>query len=182
MNYFAPNVVIMENDEERDRKTCISLDQHVSGANRELAQWLVDHPRYSAPAVAQWLGCGSTRIKLLREWAQREFEGAPGNSPARRKRTAERRHGDGAALKSQENLQEDAEHTTDDVATDVAPPEEILRNVLNTIERHKAVMGSYKKVLKVSALNQTARNEVSEALGTLITKIQSLQRALSAGR
>ena len=27
--------------------------------------------------LAGWLGCGSTRIKLLRQRAQREFQGAP---------------------------------------------------------------------------------------------------------
>jgi hypothetical protein len=32
---------------ERDRKTCLSLDSKVTEASRELAQWLLDHPRYS---------------------------------------------------------------------------------------------------------------------------------------
>jgi hypothetical protein len=40
--------------EERDRKTCISLDAKATGAERELAQWLLDHPGYSGADVAGW--------------------------------------------------------------------------------------------------------------------------------
>jgi hypothetical protein len=47
-------VIVDEIDEieQRDRKICISLDRKVSGANHELAQWLIDHPRYSQRVVA----------------------------------------------------------------------------------------------------------------------------------
>ena len=47
---------IIEVDAERDRKICVSLDLKVIGANRELAQWLIEHS-YSNREVAGWLGC-----------------------------------------------------------------------------------------------------------------------------
>jgi hypothetical protein len=37
---MKPELIYTETDAERDRKTCIALDQKVTGANRELAQWL----------------------------------------------------------------------------------------------------------------------------------------------
>ena len=82
---------IVEMDQERDRKTCLSLDLRVTGANHELGQWLVDHPRYSAPVVAGWLGCGETRIKELRRWAAGGFIGAPHWSEKRKQQAADRR-------------------------------------------------------------------------------------------
>jgi hypothetical protein len=68
------NQAIIEMDKERDRKTCIALDQKVAGANRELAQWLLDHPRYAGAAVASWLGCEKRRIERLRKWAKNGFD------------------------------------------------------------------------------------------------------------
>lgn len=68
---------IVEIDQERDRKTCLSLDQKATGANRELAQWCFDHPRYSQRVIAAWLGCKHTRIFRLRKWAASGFEGLP---------------------------------------------------------------------------------------------------------
>jgi hypothetical protein len=65
----------------------------------------------------------------------------------------------------------------DDLGGDgVAPPGEIRKNLLDTISRHAAVVRAYKKVLKVSPLNQAMKDEVSEAIGPLITSWQSLQR------
>jgi hypothetical protein len=63
--------------------------------------------------------------------------------------------------------------------SEVAPPEEVKSNILNTIERHKAVARAYKKVLAVSKLDQTSKDEVSAAISTLINTWQSLQRALA---
>jgi hypothetical protein len=60
-----PTAVIIEMDEERDRKACIALDLKVTAANRELAQWLLDHPQYTAPQAAAWLGRGRSRIKIF---------------------------------------------------------------------------------------------------------------------
>jgi hypothetical protein len=74
---------IIEMDAERDRKICVSLDLKVTGAIRELAQWLVDHPRYTNSIVAIWLGCDETRIRRLRKWANEGFEALP-NSRSKR--------------------------------------------------------------------------------------------------
>jgi len=41
-----PTVVIIEMDEERARKECLALNLKAIGANRELAQWLLDNPRW----------------------------------------------------------------------------------------------------------------------------------------
>lgn len=100
---------IVEADKERDRKTCISLDLKVEGANRELAQWLIDHPRYPASVIAEWLNCGPTRIKDLRRWAKEGFGKTP--SEQRRERDDGRRAGD-APLKSQDNSEEGIDEET----------------------------------------------------------------------
>jgi hypothetical protein len=63
-----------------------------------------------------------------------------------------------------------------------APPEEIKKNILDSIERQKAITLAYKKVLKSPSLNQEMEDEVSTAIGGLITILQSLQRALAPGR
>jgi ParB-like nuclease domain len=63
--------------------------------------------------------------------------------------------------------------------SEVAPPEEVKSNILNTIERHKAVARAYKKVLAVSKLDQTSKDEVSAAISALINTWQSVQRALA---
>jgi Protein of unknown function (DUF3102) len=55
---------------------------------------------------------------------------------------------------------------------DVASPEEIKSNIFDTIERQKAVARAYKKVFKVATLDQAAKDEVSAAIGTLITTWQ----------
>src|SRR5262249_35033664 len=43
-----------ECERDRDREACIALDQKVTSAERELAQWLANHP-YPDPIVAEWL-------------------------------------------------------------------------------------------------------------------------------
>ncbi len=171
-------IQIVEMDIERDRKTCISLDARVTGANRELAQWLLDHDRYSAPIVANWLGCGETRIKGLRRWAEGGFVDLP-HSRSKRRPVAD------GALKSQENSDsdtEDGEEPENEGGTDVASPEEIKQNIFDSIARHMAIVRAYKKVLAVSALDEASKNEVSVQIGRLITKWQSLQRALAPRR
>jgi hypothetical protein len=109
-------VIVDEIDEieQRDRKICISLDRKVSDANRELAQWLIDHPRYSQRVIASWLGCKHTRIFYLRKWATNGFQGMPfGKGNKRDDRPPNHRNSNGAArhqspLTSQTNFQDDA--------------------------------------------------------------------------
>jgi hypothetical protein len=65
--------------------------------------------------------------------------------------------------------------------SNVASPEEIRKNILDSVERQIALVRSYKKILRVSSLDQAMKDEVSAALGILITNAQSLQRALRKG-
>jgi hypothetical protein len=53
---MGATAAVIEMDVERDRKTCIALDLKVTGANRELAQWIVNHPQYTHKTIAEWLG------------------------------------------------------------------------------------------------------------------------------
>ncbi len=173
---MTPQLQIVENDIERDRKVCVKLFASITGANRELAQWLLDHPRYSAAQIAEWLGCGKTKIADLRQWAREGFVKDP--TEKRRERADDRRAGDGA-LKSQDNSDVD-DATGDD--TEFAPPEEIKKNILDSIERQKAITLAYKKILKSPALDRETGDEVSTAIGGLITILQSLQRTLASRR
>lgn len=114
---MKPATQIVEMDQERDRKTCITLDMKVTGANRELAQWLVDHPRYSGAVVAAWLGCSKSRINYLRQWAQDGFNGTPRGGEARREAERQERsdhRGGRGALKTNNNSEDD-EYTPPDI-------------------------------------------------------------------
>lgn len=174
---------IVENDIERDRKVCIKLFASVTGANRELAQWLLDHPRYTGVQVAEWLGCSDTRIKQLRRWAKAGFPGETYRSGTNRSAhdggSAERNHGSDVALKSQDNSDGDDEGDED---AEFAPPEEIRKNILDSIDRQKAIALAYKKILKCPSLDHEMGAEVSAAIGGLITILQSLQRTLASRR
>jgi ParB-like chromosome segregation protein Spo0J len=61
----------------------------------------------------------------------------------------------------------------------VASPDEIKRNIFDTIERHRAVARAYKKVLAVSTLDQAEKDEVSAAIGTLINHLAILAKGTS---
>jgi hypothetical protein len=60
----------------------------------------------------------------------------------------------------------------------VAPPQEIKTNILHSIDRQQAITRAYRKIIRVSSLDTAAKDEVSAAIGRLITNLQSLQRAL----
>lgn len=114
MNHVAQ---IVEMDPERDRKTCVALDLKTRGADRELAQWLLDHPRYKAPEVARWLGCSETRIKRLRRWAEGAFIGAPSNDKKRQERES-RHHGADGSLRTNNNSKSDEDFDDDEMPTE----------------------------------------------------------------
>lgn len=167
---------VIDIDVERDRKACIAIDAKIAGANRELAQWLVDHPNYSAPEVAKWLGCGVTRIKDLRLWAKRGFEGSP--TKDRRQRSDNRRRAGDEDLETQENFETE---TGDESEQDehVADPAVILENLRHLISRHRAGAEGIRKVIKVSRLESGAREELRRAIDSLILKWKSVLSTLA---
>jgi hypothetical protein len=166
---------IIEMDTERDRKTCVALDLKVSGANRELAQWLMDHPRYSSRVVAEWLGCHHTKILLWRKWANGGFVGAPfgyENHPDKRQLGAVLHQ---ETLKSKENFEDD----TFEPDGNVEEPRKVIGNVLDTIRQSKAVAEAYRKILKVSPFDSAAKKQISDEIEWLIRKWRSVQSTLA---
>lgn len=171
-----PQAAIYEMDEERDRKTCLSLDHKVTGANRELAQWLLDHPRYSAPQVAEWLGCGDERIRRLRIWAKDGFEGSPQSRSRTGHKTSSPRDG---VLETNDNPEtEDQIENRNEDPEMVEDADQVATNALDTIKRQSAVAKAYRKVFQVSSLDRAAKEEVRSAIAELISKWQSVQRLL----
>jgi hypothetical protein len=166
---------IIEMDAERDRKICVSLDLKVIGADRELAQWLLDHPRYSAPVVAGWLGCSETRIKQLRGWANKGFVGPQRDGNLSQPRNDNRRRDVDAPLNPQEN----PDPSQDDDTSYVADPEVIKENLMDTLGQHSAVAGAFIKILKQSSLAEGATGEMNSAINRLITRWRSVQAILT---
>ena len=123
----------------------------------ERRQARIDAPRWRTDAEAA-AATGKTREQLVE--AVREAADRLGSTVAE---PDDKDDGDGADV-------------------EFAPPEEIKKNILDSIERQKAITLAYKKVLKSQSLNQEMNNEVSTALGGLITILQSLQRTLASGR
>jgi hypothetical protein len=54
-----PKAAIVKTDNERDRKTCVELNQKALDAERERARWLVDHPR-----AAEQRATGSAEVDV----------------------------------------------------------------------------------------------------------------------
>jgi hypothetical protein len=163
---------IVEMDHERDRKTCLMLERKVTGANRELAQWLLDHPRYSAPVVAGWIGCSDTRIKRLRRWAEGGFVGAPSNDEKRKQREG-RHHGADAPLESLDDSESD-----DDLDADIAAPEVLIDNIMHAIGGINENARIFNKFLKVSALDREAATRIIAAIDKMMGKWRSIQSTL----
>jgi hypothetical protein len=136
---MSESAAIYEMDSERDRKTCVALDLKVSGANQELAQWLLDHPRYSGEVVGGRLGCSKSRIAYLRKWAREGFHGTPfdrTNKPDERYRhDASSTPSGNAPLKSQDNSEptQDSDDAHDPDA--VADPAVVEENALDVLGR-----------------------------------------------
>lgn len=173
---------IVEMDQERDRKTCLSLDLKVNGANRELAQWLVDHPRYSGAEVARWLGCGETRIKRLRRWAVGGFVGAPNYDEKAKESDARRRGRADVQLETNDNSESPVEHDEDGVVIDddneIASPEQIEDNILYAIQRISENARAFSKILRASALDREAVERINTAVDRMIHKWRSIQSTL----
>jgi hypothetical protein len=142
---------IIEMDAERDRKTCLALDLKVAGANRELAGWL---------------GCGVTRIKELRVWAQDGFNGSPS-------KRADRRRAADAPLESLENYEEQ------DETADVADASTVEDNALYTLARMVEHARIFKKFFKLSSFDREAEVRIMTAIDRMIEKWRSTQATLT---
>jgi len=170
---------IVEMDEERDRKTCVHLDLKVTGANHELAQWLLDHPRYSGRVVGEWLQCGHDRINGLRNWAAGGFNGSPfdrNNKPDKRPRHDVAAPLRQSPLKSNDNSEPNED---DDISEHIAAPAEIEENVLYIIQRINENAKASSKILKASALDREAAERISTAIERMIQKWRSIQSTLA---
>lgn len=173
---------IVEMDQERDRKTCVTLDLKVTGANHELAQWCFDHPRYSQRVIAGWLGCDHTRIFHLRKWASNGFDGSPFDS---KNKPDSRRpdHSGGARhqspLKTNDNS-DAVEHDADGVVIEdeIAAPEQIEDNILYAIQRINENARAFSKILRASALDREAVERINTAVDRMIQKWRSIQSTL----
>lgn len=169
---------IIDIEVERDRKICVSLDLKATGANRELAQWLLDHPTYSAPVVAGWLGCGAARIKKLRIWAKEGFIGSAYTAKYKKKIDSSNRNDQ--QLKSLDNLDyggQEAEISGGE-DTEIADPDVIEDNALYTLQRINENVRVFKKLFKASPLDLEARNRISVAIERTIQKLRSTQAIL----
>jgi hypothetical protein len=165
---------IIEQAEERDRRECIALDQGVSGANRKLGQWLIDHPSYPNTVVAKWLDCSETRIRYLRKWARAGFPHKPFdrlNQP----RGEESKAPTNRPLKTHDNFQED---DFDADYENVEDPKTVLKNVLDTVNGSKALAEACRKVCNVSPFDREAKAEIYNAINLLIVKWKIVQSTL----
>lgn len=173
---------IVEIDQERDRKTCLSLDLKVTGANRELAQWCVDHPRYSSADVAGWLGCSASRIRDLRRWAECGFDG-PQRGKTRPSEETARRRDVNEPLETNDNSESDAvEHDEDGVVMEsegeVAAPEVLEDNILHALGGMNENARIFNRLLRVSALDREAASRINTAIDRAISKWRSIQSTL----
>jgi hypothetical protein len=161
---MKPVIAIYENAEERDRKECIALDDKVTGSNHDLAQWLLDHPTYPNTTVAKWLDCGETRIRDLRNWAKKGFEGPLHHS----------RSSANEALKTNDNLEDD----TFEPLEDVEDPVKVLENILDSIKDAKAVAEAYRKILSKSPFARKEKKKIYDEITLLISKWKRVQSTL----
>lgn len=170
---MAEVIQIVEMDQERDRKTCVQLDLKVTGANRELAQWIADHRgKYTSIVIASWLGCSDRRIRYLREWAEGGFKELPRSTQNRKEQR--RNGGSTATLKSLDNFEDE-----DSEGIEVAEPEMIEDHVLHFIKGVNENFRVFKKVIRASALDREAVGRISTALDRMMSRLRSFQSTLA---
>lgn len=160
---------IIEMDEERDRKTCVALDLKVTGANHELAQWLLDHPRYSNVKVAAWLGHGEAWVRRLRHWAQRGFTGRPNDGTSGKKSSSST----SSELKSLDNS--DLDRGGDDIADSGT----IEDNALHTLARMSEHARVFRKFFRLSSFDRETERRIITAIDRMIEKWRSAQSTLT---
>jgi hypothetical protein len=172
-----PVVVEMDVERvERDREECVALYKKAEGGNRELAQWLLDHPRYSGRTVAGWLNCGPRRIEILRAWAKRGFSEAPFGSKNQPRSPRNAQAPAQEPLKSHDNFENDIFEPDENIEC----PKQVLINILDSIKQYRAVGEAYRKILKVSPFDREAKKQINDEIESLIRKWRSVQSTLTA--
>ena len=161
-----PTAVIIEMDEERARKECLALDLKVAGATRELAQWLLDHPQYTAAQVARGVGCGETKIKQLRRWAQSGFSDEKHPKAVRRGFEDNYKRDRRAETARQRAAREDAE---------IAEPETIEANLHHYMLRMNNFARMFRDHFRLSAFDREAETRIVAAIDRTIEKWRSTQ-------
>lgn len=179
MSVNAPTHIV-EMDQERDRKTCITLYQKSANSNRDWAKWLLDHPAYSQREVARWVGCSPSNIAYLRKWAANGFNGSPFD--ANNKKDSRERHdvvapSDHLSLESLDNSEFDFEDDADD-GSKVAAPEVVIDNLLHSIGGMNESARVFNKVLKDSVFDREAVTKINAAIDRMIKKWRSIQSTL----
>jgi hypothetical protein len=162
---------IVEMAEERDRRECVALDKKIDGANRQLAQWLIDHPTYPNTAVAKWLDCDESRPRFLRKWANGGFVE---NYRSKIHKRSESVLGPNEGLKTNDNFQDDDLEPS----PEMEDPTQILTNVLDSIKHAKSVAEAYRKILKSSPFDREAKTQIYNAINQLIVKWRTVQSTL----
>jgi hypothetical protein len=164
---------IIEAEEERDRRECIALNNRVDGANRELAQWLKDHPNYSVSEVARWLDCAHSKIARLRLWAKNGFVGSYSAQSGGGKRNDRAvRHDD------EQKTNEDFEDDDLEQSNDVEDPKQILWHLLDTVKGQKATAEAYRKIFKKSSFDSDTKAQIFNEINQLIVKWRIVQSTL----
>jgi len=57
----------------------------------------------------------------------------------------------------------------------------VLTNILDSIKHQRAVAEAYRKILKVSPFDREAKEQISDAIMSLIKKWRSVQTSLRRG-
>jgi hypothetical protein len=175
--------VLESRQEDHDRREYVALYTKANASNREEAQWLLDHPIYTAPQVAKWAGGHPKRIQRLRQWAKGGFVESGPQAKSQQARN-ERSTSTDQPLKTKEDFQDDDFEPSDDEDEDaiigdgVEHPEQVVINALDTIKQEKAVAEAYRKIFKRSRFDSKAKAELYNAINNLIAKWRAVQSSL----
>jgi hypothetical protein len=135
--------------------------------------------------IANWLGCGKTRIGDLRQWARNGFEKTPAE---RRLERADVRRAGQEPLKTNDNSTDAPEPATRTPAPpaspeppeppEVAEPDEVEDNVLYTLARQNEHAKAFKRIFKLSSFEHAAQVRIATAIDRMIENWRSTRAAL----
>ena len=171
--------VIAELEIERDRKECVKSDLIASGANRELAQWLRNHPAYSAVVVAEWLACSTNRIKVLRRWAESGF--VEDMHPTTYRKRVKEKYQRAAKIVDSQNRQFQEIAKPLESLDEIADAATIEDNVLYSIQRMNEHARVFKNLFRASVFDREAKERINTAIERMIQKWRFTQLTLTKG-